>query len=485
MTSPSAGVNGMSRALLIDFGSTFTKVRAVDLTNGRLLAKAQAPSTVATNVMDGLEAALETLRQQLPDQPLENYLRLASSSAAGGLRIVAIGLIEGMTAEAARRAALGAGGKVVAAYAGQLSSRELREVEAIEPDMIVLSGGTNGGDRRCIVANAGLLAGSGIGCPVIVAGNQKVADDAADLLRGGGKDAVVVDNVMPSIDRLDIGQCSEAIRKLFMERIVESKGLADAQEFVSEIVMPTPGAVLRACELVSQGPDGKGGLGELMCIDVGGATTDVYSITAGRATSGVVLRGLPEPFAKRTVEGDLGLRINALSIIDAVDTLDTEIALDEGQELDPREAAARLTAGTDTLPGSEAERLFDASLARAAASVAASRHAGTIEEGVGPEGSFFVQRGKDLSNVNQTIGTGGIFAASTPEAVAWILSGTAADSGRPDSLLPRGPRFLVDRDYILFAVGLLAEIAPQAAYDLALGSLVTVSGAVAEAGAVS
>jgi uncharacterized protein (TIGR01319 family) len=462
----------MPRALLIDFGSTFTKARAVDLADGRLLAKAQAPSTVTTNVMDGLGAALESIFRQLPDRPREDYLRLATSSAAGGLRIVAIGLIESMTAEAARRAALGAGGKVVAAFAGTLSGRELRAVQDTEPDMIVLSGGTNGGDARCLLSNAELLAASRVSCPVVVAGNEKVGDEAAALLEAAGKVAVLVANVMPQVDRLDIAECSEAIRTVFMERIVESKGLREAESFVGEVVMPTPRAVLRACELICQGPE-ENGLGELVCVDVGGATTDVYSVASGAASGNVVSRGLPEPFAKRTVEGDLGLRINAPSIIDAVGTLSPEAVV--GEPFDPVEAAWQLATRTETLPRSEAQWRFDASLGRAAATVAMRRHAGTIEEGFGPEGRFFVQRGKDLSLVSITIGTGGIFSASSPDTVRWILEGTTADPREPDHLLPRSSTLMVDRDYVLFAVGLLADVAPQAAFQLALGSLVNIS----------
>jgi uncharacterized protein (TIGR01319 family) len=462
----------MPRALLIDFGSTFTKARAVDLADGRLLASAQAPSTVTTNVMEGLQATLESIFTQLPDWHPEGYLRLASSSAAGGLRIVAIGLIESMTAEAARRAALGAGGKVVAAFAGRLSRRELRAVENAEPDMIVLCGGTNGGDTRCLFSNAELLAASRVSCPVVVAGNEKVSDGAATLLEAAGKDAIVVANVMPQVDRLDIKECSEAIRTVFMERIVASKGLGEAESFVGRVVMPTPRAVLRACELIGKGPDDDG-VGELMCVDVGGATTDVYSLANGAARGNVILRGLPEPFAKRTVEGDLGLRVNAPSIIDAVGTLSLKATA--GGLFDPVAAARQLASQTDTLPNSEVEWQFDASLGRAAAAVAVRRHAGTIEEGYGPEGKFFVQRGKDLSDVGITIGTGGIFSSSSPETVRGILEGTAADPQEPDHLLPRSPTLMIDRDYVLFAVGLLADVAPHAAYKLAIGSLVKVA----------
>jgi uncharacterized protein (TIGR01319 family) len=147
----------------------------------------------------------------------------------------------------------------------------------------------------------------------------------------------------------------------------------------------------------------------------------------------------------------------------------------DDEALDPLVTATQLTMRTDTLPASDAQRHFDASLARGAAGVATRRHAGTIEEGYGPEGRFFVQRGKDLGGVDLVIGTGGIFGASSDATARWILEATAKSAQDPDSLLPEAPALMVDRDYVLYAVGLLADVAPEAAYALAAGSLVTVS----------
>ncbi len=106
----------MSYALLIDFGSTFTKLRAVDLDSYRIVATAQAPSTVASDVNLGLDAALARLSAEIGGLPGFRY-RLASSSAAGGLRMVTVGLVRELTAEAARQAALGAGAKLVGSFA--------------------------------------------------------------------------------------------------------------------------------------------------------------------------------------------------------------------------------------------------------------------------------------------------------------------------------------------------------------------------------
>ena len=169
----------------------------------------------------------------------------------------------------------------MATFAHGLTDVDLAEMTTLRPDIVVLAGGTDGGNRACIEDNAKLLAELRPACPIIVAGNRNAASVVAAVLRDAGCEFVVVDNVLPAINRLAVEACGEAIREIFMERIVHAKGLADVQQFVGAILMPTPQAVLRGCELLANGPPDGDGLGELVCIDVGGATTDVYSIGTG------------------------------------------------------------------------------------------------------------------------------------------------------------------------------------------------------------
>lgn len=463
----------MSRAeiaLLIDFGSTFTKIRAIDLRAGELIGSVQAPSTVDTNVTEGLGQALAAIRARLGRRQVDGALRLASSSAAGGLRIVAVGLIPDLTAEAAKRAALGAGAKVVATFAHGLTDADLEEVTALRPDIVVLAGGTDGGNRTCIEANAKLLAEMRTACPIIVAGNRNAASAVTEILTAAGREFLVVDNVLPAVNRLAVEACGEAIREIFMERIVHAKGLADAEELVGAILMPTPQAVLRGCELLADGPPDRTGLGELVCIDVGGATTDVYSIGDGLPHDPhVVMRGLVEPHAKRTVEGDLGVRINAPSIVEAIGE---RAFLDDLDVAAARDDVERLAASTATLPGTARERALDLALGRTAAAVALRRHGGSFEVAYGPEGPISIQTGKDLRTSSMLIGTGGVFAAN-PENAASLFRGCVR---QPDEmhLIPEQPRCHVDRDYVLFAVGLLAEREPGIAYRVGTRHLVPV-----------
>ncbi|HSC42599.1 MAG TPA: glutamate mutase L, partial [Candidatus Binatia bacterium] len=174
-----------SLAILIDFGSTFTKLVAVDLERAELIGRAQAPSTVATDVREGLLQALALLHAQhrvFDHQPKELSVLagttvLASSSAAGGLRIAVVGNVPGLTVEAANQAALGAGAKIVGSSAFKLAAGQIVEIEQLRPDMILLTGGVDGGDTATILHNARVLADSALSVPVVVAGNQTIADE--------------------------------------------------------------------------------------------------------------------------------------------------------------------------------------------------------------------------------------------------------------------------------------------------------------------
>lgn len=445
--------------LLIDFGSTYTKVAAVDLKGEELVGWAQAVSTVETDVKIGLKRALARLEKQIGQVQFKR--RLASSSAKGGLRMIAIGLVPELTAEAAKRAALGAGAKILGVYCHKLTPTELREIVELRSDMILLAGGTDGGDTRVILHNSRALSASKVEAPIVVAGNKEVAEDVEAALKKSGKDVRVTENVMPSLGRLNVEPVREAIRRLFVEKIVEAKGIKLAETFVEGVLMPTPDAVLRASKLLADGTDEEEGVGELMVVDVGGATTDVDSIAEGEPKwRGVIWRGVPEPYAKRTVEGDLGLRVSAPSLLEAVGKkkLLAHIAA-IGASLpaaDFPEIIRRLMDNVGFVPRMPDESAMDEGMARAAVELAVSRHVGTLREFYLPDGCCFIQEGKDLTGARHLIGTGGIFCHT--ERRREILNCALFDESNPLSLKPRAPKMWVDEKYILWAMGLLAEI---------------------------
>jgi len=456
----------MTAALLIDFGSTYTKLRAVDLDRHRIIGAGQGPSTVTTDVMLGMKAALGDLERRIGGLPRFKY-RLASSSAAGGLRMVTVGLVRELTAEAARRAALGAGARLIAAFSYQLTAEDIRKINDLSPDIILLAGGTDGGNSEVILANARRLGESAVGCPIVYGGNRAAMEKARTFL--SNKTTIITENVMPEFNTLNIEPARRAIRQVFMDRIVHAKGIDRAQAEFDAVLMPTPAAVLEGARLVADGVNGRGGLGTLLVIDPGGATTDVHSVASGNPSiSGAILQGLPEPRAKRTVEGDLGMRHNAASIIDAagIDSIADDASLTPIQV----EAMLKAFAGdVERLPATSEEIAFDQALARAAVKIAVRRHCGTVETVYTVTGPAIVQHGKDLSEVGTVIGTGGAIVESrNPGAV---LAMALSDTTEPLSLRPKNPRIMLDRDYFLFACGLLGTVEPEVALDLTLSHL--------------
>jgi uncharacterized protein (TIGR01319 family) len=454
----------MTAALLIDFGSTWTKLRVLDIESGNLLGSAQGPSTVATDVNVGLDAALASLERAMGRLPTFAH-RLASSSAAGGLRLVTVGLVRELTAEAARQAALGAGARLVGAFAYRLTARDAAEIERLAPDIVLLCGGTNGGNSEVILHNARVLAESSLRCPVVVAGNRETTDEIVALLSRDGRTVIGAANVLPALDTLDIEPARAAIRDVFMHRIVKAKGIDRAGARIDGVLMPTPAAVLEAARMLGDGVEGRAGLGAVVVVDPGGATTDVHSIGAGEpATPGVIRHGLPEPHAKRTVEGDLGMRHNAAAIA-AVAGIDALAALAGVTPQEASAALARIGADVEVLPATDKEARLDEALVRAAVDVAMTRHAGTLETVYTAQGPVQMQRGKDLTEAAWLIGTGGaIVHARDPAAV---LRAACAQSGKPAQLRPRAPRLALDAEYLLFAAGLLAQVDPVAAFDCA------------------
>jgi uncharacterized protein (TIGR01319 family) len=458
-------MNMPAAALLIDFGSTYTKLRAVDLEGPRLLGSGQGPSTVTSDITIGLDAALADLEQRLGKLP-DFHHRLASSSAAGGLRMVTVGLVRELTAEAARQAALGAGAKLIASFAYQLTSSDINKITELAPDIVLLAGGTDGGNTEVICTNATALARAAIDCPVIVAGNRVTSEQVCTILADANKPISATENVMPEFGVLNIEPAREAIRQVFINRIVHAKGIDRAQSRLDRVLMPTPAAVLEGARLLADGHGTASGIGALLVVDVGGATTDVHSVCTGSPThEGAILQGLPEPYLKRTVEGDLGMRHNARAILEAagVDAL----AADSGLAVARIEQAVRrLHTDVERLPADAEERALDRALARAAVRIAVRRHAGTTETVYTVTGPITVQRGKDLSEIAAVVGTGGPLANGVDPA--GTLAMVLADAAEPMSLRPRQPKLLLDRDYVLYACGLLASVEPQAALALAL-----------------
>lgn len=457
----------MNAYLAIDFGSTYTKLTAIDLDNEVILATAKDITTVEDDIMIGFNKAFEKLKVEINKKTnfdsINFVSKTACSSAAGGLKMVAIGLVPELTAEAAKKAALGAGARVIKTYAYELNSRELEEIKSTPLDIILLAGGTDGGNKECIIHNAKMLAEFKIDVPVVVAGNKATSDEVEEILKSAGIDCYITENVMPFINKLNVEPSREEIRKVFMNKIVEAKGMKKAEEFIRGILMPTPAAVLKASEILATGTDEEEGLGDLIVVDIGGATTDIHSIAKGEPTKpSVMIKGLEEPYAKRTVEGDLGMRYSAIALLEAAGTRKIRNYLhDSLKQIDVKVQCQYRHDNIKMVPQSDEEIKFDEAMAKAATELAMTRHCGVLECIYTPMGTMFNQSGKDLTEAPYVIGTGGVIIHSlNPKE---ILKAGNFNEQDPIHLKPMNPKFLVDRTYILSAMGLLAQDYPNIA----------------------
>ncbi|HHU07409.1 MAG TPA: MutL protein [Clostridiaceae bacterium] len=450
----------MQAVLLIDFGSTYTKLTAVDLDKEEFLGNANSFTTVETDINDGLARALAALKTRTGE--LEFREQLACSSAAGGLRMVVSGLMPELTAEAARSAALGAGAKVVRTYSHTLTSPDLAEIREIEPEIFLITGGTDGGNKEVILSNARALATTDLQCPFVYAGNRVIADEVSEILKEF--DLTVCPNVMPRLGELNIEPVQERIRELFLESIVYAKGLSQVEELISNIMMPTPQAMLKAMELLARGSGRVEGIGDLLAIDLGGATTDVYSMASGSPRlSSTVIKGLPEPYARRTVEGDIGMRYSVDGIIAAA-------GIERVKEISGLDSDSishwceTLRADPAQLPDQEEIEALDFALSCLAVETAVTRHAGHLEEFYTPMGQVFAQSGKDLRGVRKIIATGGSLIYSS--TLNNILSYALYNPQDPGSLKPEKADYLIDKNYILSAMGVLSERYPDIALKI-------------------
>lgn len=457
----------MKAYLAIDFGSTYTKLTAIDLDNEVILATAKDITTVKDDIMIGFNKAFNKLKIEINKKinfdEINFVNKTACSSAAGGLKMVAIGLVPELTAEAAKKAALGAGARVIKTYAYELNSRELEEIKNTALDIILLAGGTDGGNKECIIHNAKMLAEFKVKIPVVVAGNKAATDEIENILKEAEIDCYITENVMPFINKLNVEPSREEIRKVFMNKIVEAKGMKKAEEFIKGILMPTPAAVLKASEILATGTDEEEGLGDLIVVDIGGATTDIHSIAKGEPTKpSIMIKGLEEPYAKRTVEGDLGMRYSAIALLEASGTRKIRNYLhDSLKQIDVKAQCQFRHDNIKMVPQSEEEIRFDEAMAKAATELAMTRHCGVLECVYTPMGTMFNQSGKDLTETPYVIGTGGVIIHSlNPKD---ILKAGNFNEEDPIHLKPIAPKFLVDKTYILSSMGLLAQEYPNTA----------------------
>lgn len=454
-----------------DVGSTYTKVAVVDTATGELVATASHATTVDSDVLEGLDQGLDAIAVRYPKADLSK-IRVCSS-AGGGLRLAVVGYEALVTAEAGHRVGLSAGAKVVHIAAGKLDPAATSELLATQPDIVLLVGGTDGGEAEVIQHNASRLAVSRLRAPVVLAGNIEAREQAAAVLRSHGKSVLPADNVLPRIGQVSPQPARAAIREVFLRHVIGGKRLSRDPRFGHLVRGATPDVVLTAVELLaarraSDVADAAAGPGSgVVVVDVGGATTDVYSVLDPD------LEPAPQQpevagtmWHSRTVEGDLGVRWNAPTVVTAAAS---ESLLSAGEATWLQVAAARRAARPDLLPGDADEFTVDRRLAELAITVALRRHARgeRIGSTTAPR-----RGGKDLRRVDLLIGSGGVLRHTDPAVAIRLLRTAVADhaGGWP---LPLRARYVIDQRYVLAAAGLLADDHPEVAFRLMIGSVPT------------
>jgi uncharacterized protein (TIGR01319 family) len=433
-----------------DIGSTYTKVAAVDVATGALVATAARPTTLGTDVLHGLDGAVDALR--LPATPPV----YACSSAGGGLRLAVVGYELLVSAEAGQRVATSAGARVVHVAAGRLTGAATAALRAAKPDVVLLVGGTDGGDEEVVRHNCARLAAARLRVPVVFAGNAAARDGVVAALAGRGIPVVATDNVLPRIGVLVPGPARAAIREVFLRHVIGGKRLSRGPRLATLVRAATPDAVLTAVEhLADHGPGG-----DLLLVDVGGATTDVYSVLTPDAeresgprqeVAGVLWRA-------RTVEGDLGVRWSAPGVVAAARA---EKLVDDAEAGELDAAAARRAAQPDLI----ADDGIDVRLARLAGMIAVRRHARgepAHRAGGAPPAR---PAGRDLSQVRLVIGSGGVLRHAAAARAAAVLAAVCGDHGG-GWRTPGAAAVRVDTAYVLAAAGLLAADYPAAATTL-------------------
>lgn len=437
MPSSDAGL-----VLCVDVGSTFTKAVLVDVTSGALVGAASSPTTVATDVMDGVDSVCRELASHGPVTET-----LVCSSAGGGLRIAVVGYEREVTAEAGHRVALSAGGRVVHVSSGPLTGEGVRELRAAAPDLVLLVGGTDGGNADVLRHNAARLANARVTMPIVVAGNAEVAAEVSAELARTGRHHSVTSNVLPRIGVIAPDGARSAIRSAFLEHVIGGKGLS-RRGFAELVKAATPDAVLRGVELLAEvrGED-------VMVIDIGGATTDVYSVLRPQGEDAEIERDVAGTlWQERTVEADLGMRWNALGILEAAEREHLPLSSDTAAY------AARVASETGHRASTSGEWRHESELARVAAVVAARRHGRARVVG---------DRPRPLADVGLVLGSGGVLRHG-PEGLSDEVLGAVASDHAGGWTVPAAAMQGVDTAYVLFACGLLAEEHPAAARTLAV-----------------
>jgi uncharacterized protein (TIGR01319 family) len=419
--------------LVAEIGSTTTVITAFDKINSKkpkVIGQAEHYTTVKEgDVTIGIFKAIKNLEEKLREKV--NWEKfIASSSAAGGLKIT--------------------GGVLKYVTSGKMKKRHIQNIKKYDPKMILLAGGVDYGEEETILHNAEMISEIDIDVPIVYAGNVNVAEEAKELLESKGRKVIITENVYPNVDQLNVQPARKIIQELFSKNIIYAPGMEKIYDIVDEEIIPTPGSVMLTSELLSEEYE------DVLIVDIGGATTDVDSVTKGDSEIQKIMLS-PEPISKRTVEGDMGLFINADNVYNMLDKKELENKFDDHEELMKK---------VSPYPNSERMEKFIAFMAKKCFSESIIRHAGSIKYLFGPNGRQKVAQGKDLTAIKYIFGTGGILTRSKHRK--YIME-SVKEIDKPNKLLPgKKVKLGYDKNYIFAALGVLSTIDKESAKNILL-----------------
>ncbi|MDD2478304.1 MAG: glutamate mutase L [Victivallaceae bacterium] len=449
----------MSQFLSIDVGSTYCKGALFSPRGGllRLDSKVTVPTT-PDYLPSGVCSLLEKLK--LSSTSLKSIETVWSSSAKGGLRVVALGIVPELTSKMAREVACSAGAKIVADYNYKITVEDLECINKIAPDILLLTGGTDGGNEDILLHNAEVLKDLNCDIPVIYAGNRAVRSKIREMFFR--HQLHITDNVLPDMEHPNPLPARNEIGKIFIEQIVKGKGLQEIIDMIGSNPLPTPYSLLEFIRKSNENDK----VANFCVIDLGGATTDFYSCCKAMNNSGVILRGLREPDIKRTVEGDIGMRVSAKAASEvAHDYIVRQLEMLNRHYADFEQYVEKINLHPDALPETEQETEFDRILATSCVVIATERHAGRRRKVYTVNGQVEVQTGKDLSGIALIIGTGGYLSGQNADFMKQAIADVLPHERDESYLMPRNPEFRFDQSYLLPLLANASRLFPEAAVN--------------------
>ena len=458
--------------LATDCGSTTTKAILIEFVDGeyRLRFRGEAPTTVEAPFEDVTRGVLNAVMEveELSSRKLLDGEKIitphkdnegvdiyvSTSSAGGGLQMMVAGVVKSMSGESAERAALGAGSivmDVLASNDGRKPHEKITRIRQLRPDMILLSGGVDGGTTKHVVELAEILKaanpqprlGSDYKLPVIYAGNIKASDEISKTL-GEQTDLTIVENIRPILERENLNPSRDKIHDLFMEHVMQqAPGYNKLMSWTDAPIMPTPGAVGSLIEMIAAEENIS-----VVGVDIGGATTDIFSVFQNQFN--------------RTVSANLGMSYSICNVLAEASLKNVLrwVPLD----IDEKELTNRIgnkMIRPTTVPQSMEELKIEQAIAREALRLSFIQHKSFAVnlKGVQKERTIsdaFEQSDSGLSLVDMMeldllVGSGGVLShAPRREQSARMLI---------DSFLPEGiTQLAVDSIFMMPQLGVLANI---------------------------